>query len=93
MKLPTGIRVLCLNPKKKKEITSISTLSLTVHCLAQRKNLENIQRSIVGSLSNIWKHIFFADHLYQPQANSGRGFKVFSKFENIIEKNLLYANS
>ena len=46
MKLPTGIRVLCLDPKKKEEITSISTLSLTVHCLAQRKNLENIQRPI-----------------------------------------------
>ena len=77
MKLPTGIRVLCLNPKKKKEITSISTLSLTVHCLAQRKNWENVKRPIVGSLSNIWKHILVADHLYRPQANSRRGFIGF----------------
>ena len=79
MKLPTGIVVLCLYPKKKEEITSISTLSLTVHCLAQRKNWENVKRPIVGSLSNIWKHIFVADHLYQPQTNSGRGFKGFIK--------------
>ena len=79
MKLPTGIRVLCLHPKKKEEITGISTLSLTVHCLAQRKNLENIPRPIVGSLSNIWKHILVADHLYRPQANSRRGFLGFFK--------------
>ena len=79
MKLPTGIRVLCLHPKKKEEITGISTLSLTVHCLAQRKNWENISRPICWQLSNIWKHIFVADHLYQPQTNLGRGLKGFFK--------------
>ena len=81
MKLPTGIRVLCLCPKKKEEITGISTLSLTVHCLAQRKNWENISRPICWQLSNIWKHILVADHLYQPQANSRRGFK--SSFQSM----------
>ena len=65
MKLPTGIVVLCLYPKKKEEITSISRLSLTVHCLAQRKNLEifNVPLLAVCQIfgNTFWLQIIYID--------------------------------